>query len=162
MGLTILFFALLAGLFLAARWLAGTWPWPYLAGGLIFGVYNEFFFESCWTYSPRMAPFIWRDVPLVVVLGWCAMGGFALSLTDRLLSRRKAIPPVDYQQIGVDILIFVVQGFAQEVGLSRAGLWTYNVDIQKYLPVEFLGYIGVGLLMSSLGRRLHPRPTAPA
>jgi hypothetical protein len=158
MLLTVVFFVSLAVLFGLGRWLARGWPWPYLLGGLLFGIYNEFFFEGCWTYSPKMAPFIWRDVPLVVVLGWCAMGGFALSLTDRLLSKRTVVPRVDWHQMGLDILIFVIQGSAQEVGLSRAGLWQYNVDIQKLVPVEFLGYIGVGLLMSSLGRRFRGRP----
>ncbi len=122
-------------LLLAARWIGGEWKWGYLAGGLCFGLYNEFLFEFCWDYSPALAPFVWRDVPLVVVLGWGVIGILALSISDRLRSWiGRRFPRLDIHPIVLllllDVLLYLSIGVSQEIVLSEKGYWKYNFPIQ--------------------------------
>jgi len=42
----------------------------------------------------------------------------------------------------------------QEVLMSDKGYWKYNFPLQGELPIQILGYVGVALLLSSLGRRI--------
>ncbi len=146
-------------LLLAARWIGGKWKWGYLVGGLCFGLYNEFLFEFCWDYSPALKPFIWRDVPLVVVVGWGVIGILALSISDRLQSwivrrfSRFDIHPVVLLLL-LDVLLYLSIGVSQEIMLSEKGYWKYNFPIQGTRVCQLLGYVGVALQVSSLGRRI--------
>lgn len=159
MGMTILFYGLTLATVLLARWIRGEWKWGYLFGGLCFGVYNEFLFEFCWDYSPVLGPFLWRDVPLVVVLGWGTIGLLAMSGSDRLQARLGAKIssvrrfPVAWLLV-FDVAIYFVLGITEELAMSRSGYWKYNFPIQGTLAFQMLGYLGVSLQVSSLGRRL--------
>ncbi len=155
MTITILFYAATLFTVLLSRWLAGTWRWGYLAGGLCFGVYNEFLFEFCWTYSPAMAPFLWKDVPLLVVLGWGTIGMLTMTISDRI---RKFLPLMPRHPglilLLLDIAIYSILGLTEELTMSREHFWKYNFPIQGWLPFQILGYLGVATWVSSTGRRL--------
>ena len=153
-NLTIVFYGLTLATVILSRILAGTWRWGYLLGGLCFGVYNEFLFEFCWTYSPVLGPFLWRDVPLLVVLGWGTIGMLAMTLSDRLqryLPRTPRHPGAIL--LLLDVVVYAVLGMTEELFMSRAHFWSYNFPIQGWLPFQILGYLGVGAWVSSAGRR---------
>ncbi|MCB9495927.1 MAG: hypothetical protein H6686_03465 [Fibrobacteria bacterium] len=154
--LTLFFWAITLGTILASRLVAGRWRWGYLAGGLLFGAYNEFFFEPCWTYSPVLGPFLWRDVSAMVITGWGGIGALTLTLGDRFSGRLSRWIGWSLPLTGIvlDASVYVAFGLTQELAMSRSGFWTYNFPFQGWLPIQFLGYVGVGLLIPALGRRL--------
>ena len=155
MNFTILFYGATLLTVIASRLLAGTWRWGYLLGGLCFGVYNEFLFEFCWTYSPVLRPFLWRDVPLLVVLGWGTIGMLAMTISDRLLRYFPHTPRHPGAMLMVlDVLVYAVMGLVEELGMSRAHFWSYNFPIQGWFPFQILGYVGVATWVTSTGRRL--------
>lgn len=83
---TTVFFVIAGVLLCLSRVIDGRWLWGYCAGGLAFGLYNEICFEFCWDYSPLLKPMIWRDVPLLVVLGWGLIAVVSLAVSDRISS----------------------------------------------------------------------------
>ena len=146
-------------LLLASRWIRGEWKWGYLIGGFCFGLYNEFLFEFCWDYSPALKPFVWRDVPLIVVTGWGVIGIIAMSVSDRVQAwGLRRFPGLQGHPglllLALDVLVYAAVGVPQEVLMSDKGYWKYNFPLQGELPIQILGYVGVALLLSSLGRRI--------
>ena len=155
MLLSVLFYAATLSTVLLARLAAGSWRWGYLLGGLAFGLYNEIFFEFCWDYSPKLGPMVWRDVPLLVILGWGTIGMLSLSISDRIQGRLPAVKlHPGLVLLGLDVAIYCAFGLLEELTMSRLGYWKYNFPIQGLLPVQIGGYIGVALQVSSLGRRI--------
>jgi hypothetical protein len=155
MNLTILFCGAALLSVVASRLLAGTWRWGYLLGGLFFGVYNEFLFEFCWTYDPVLGPFLWRDVPLLVVLGWGAIAMLAMTLSDRMLRYFPHTPRHPGAMLMVlDVFVYAVLGLIEALGMRFAHFWTSNFPVQGWFPFQILGYLGVAIWVSSTGRRL--------
>ena len=158
----VLFYGITLATVLLARWIAGSWKWGYLLGGLWFGIQNEFLFEGCWTYSDALKPFVWRDVPLVVVMGWGTIGMLSMSISDRVRRRFPSISRPDILLLAVDIACYLVYGVIAELSMSNLGYWTYNLPDQGTLLFQITGYFGVSILVSSLGRRIQSilTPTA--
>jgi len=128
------------------------WHWGYFLGGLLFGIYNEFSFEFCWNYTNDLAPMLWLDVPLVVVMGWGANTLFSLSVSDRILEKIKS--PKNWVQLLLDLGIFFIMSVMNEISMANSGYWSYNFPIQGELSIVFLGYFGLGLFLPAIGRRI--------
>jgi len=137
---------------LLCRPLAGRWPLGYWLGGLLFGLFNEFCFEFCWTYSSVMGPTVWRDLPILVLVGWGSMAMLSFSLVDAGLAK-VSLRWRGYRGL-LDVFCFVCIGFSAEVLLHSRGCWTYNFPLHELPVVQIVFYIGAGLLISSTGRRL--------
>jgi len=155
MWLTVLFWSIVLSSMLVSRWIAGVWRWSYFFGGLLFGIYNEFVFEQCWDYSPLLGPFLWRDVSLLIIVGWGNIGMLALTVSDRI---QKALPQVPAHPgvvlFAADIGFYCLFGMIGEIAMAKLGYWKYNFPQQAYIPLQILGYLGVALQVSSLGRRI--------
>jgi hypothetical protein len=154
MKFALLFYGITLATIVLSRLFAGSWKWGYFLGGLWFGIQNEFLFVGCWTYSDKLKPFIWHGIPLVVVLGWGTIGMLAMSISDRV---RRFVPATAIRPAVllflVDVAVYLVYGLVEEVTMSKQGFWTYNLPLQAWLPFQIVGYFGVGMLVSSLGRR---------
>jgi hypothetical protein len=144
------FLGLAVFLLLCTRFIGGKWYFGYILGGLAFGIYNEICFEFCWDYSPLLAPMIWRDVPLVVVLGWGLETGIALTLSDRVRTWLKWTS--HWSMHGLDILFFAGMGYATETIMSVLHFWKYNNPLLAVPWAQIMGYVFVGLMVSATGR----------
>lgn len=149
----IFFFALLFGLIIASGLIAKKWNFGYFLGGLLFGIYNEISFEFCWNYADALAPMIWKDVPLLVVMGWGANTMFALSCSDRLMDKLGKSDN-NKLKIGMDLLIFFLISVVNEISMANSGFWEYNYEIQGTLAIVALGYFGLGVFLPATGRRI--------
>lgn len=134
----------------STRFIARKWNIGYFVGGLVYGIYNEICFEFCWTYSDQLKPMVWRDVPLVVVLGWSIYTALALSISD-LLVKKFEIKSLWIRK-SFDVLLFVAIGSPIEVLMSFLGFWHYNMLIQGMMWMQIFGYCFVGVLVSCAGR----------
>ncbi len=142
-----------AGIFIVLiRLINGRWPIGYLSGGLYYGIYNEICFEFCWDYHPELGPMIWRDVPLIIIIGWSAYAAMSLVLVDRIFEKFHLKNPI-LRKIA-DVLLFFSIGYPLEVVMSRFNLWSYNDPLQAALWIQILGYIFAGILVSAIGRQL--------
>ncbi len=148
--MAVLYYLISAGGILLARYIGKKWHFGHLIGGLIFGVYNEICFEFCWTYSDKFGFMVWRDVPLIIIIGWGVYTGIALGLSERIL----AWVGTDnrWMRKGLDVLLFVAIGFPMETLMAKTGYWHYNFAIQGILWMQLFGYVFVGVLVSSAGR----------
>jgi hypothetical protein len=139
-------------LFFLIRLIAKRWRLGYILGGLIYGIYNEFFFEFCWDYSPLLAPMLWRDVPLGVVIGWGLFAGLALSLSDRVAAWIHSTSQVF--RLACDVIFFSCIGFCIESIMPALNFWSYNFSIMTGVWYKIAGYLFVGILVSSAGRMI--------
>ena len=119
----------------------------YLIGGLLFGIYNEFYFELMWNYCDRLRPFIWKDVPLVAPIGWALIITLLLNLSD-YVKKHAAI-----NQAIIDIIIIVPIFSITEFIMSRLKFWQYNSELHHNVFFMIIGYILASLFFTSLCRR---------
>ena len=150
--MVLLFYAILTILIASSRFIGKKWLPGYFLGGLIFGFYNEVYFESAWNYSEILAPMIWQDVPLVVILGWGGQAIFALSISDRIIDTIK--PNKKFVRLIIDMLVFTVINSPNEYLWSKLGVWEYNYPEQISRLGQIFSYFLLGALILSLGRRL--------
>jgi hypothetical protein len=150
--ISIFFFLLAIFFFYLSRIIGKRWFWGYFLGGLSFGIYNEICFEFCWQYSPLLGPMIWRDVPIIVIVGWGIFATLGLVLSNRIYKGMQITNP--YLHKLFDILFFSCIGFSVEMTAPALGLWKYNFHLQSVIPVQIMGYLLVGLLVSCTGRRM--------
>jgi len=153
--MTLIFYAAAFMLAYISRMVGGKWFIGYFLGGLIFGLYNEICFEMCWTYSPEFGVTIWRDVPLIVVVGWGVLTMLALVLSDKACSHFNITN--FWPKRAVDVLMFCLVGIPNELIVSGLGYWSYNFPILGELPMVIFGYLGVGMIVSSMGRSIQQR-----
>lgn len=153
--MTLIFYGAALALAYLSRIIGRRWYIGYFLGGLIFGLYNEICFEMCWTYSPAFGPMIWRDVPLIVVVGWGVLTMLALVISDRINARFHFAN--FWLKRGVDILSFCLVGIPNELIVSGLGYWSYNFPILGALPMVLFGYVGVGIIVSSIGRTIQQK-----
>jgi hypothetical protein len=153
--ITLAFYAAALALAYLSRLIGKRWYPGYFFGGLIFGLYNEICFEMCWTYSPAFGVTIWRDVPLIVVIGWGVLTMLALVLSDRLRTHFNITG--FWLQRGLDVVMFCLVGIPNELIVSGLGYWSYNFPIMGSLPMVVFGYVGVGIIVSSIGRTIQQR-----
>ncbi|MCK5149281.1 hypothetical protein KAR48_21175 [bacterium] len=147
--LTVIISLVTVFLTILTRFLIGRWSWGYWLGGFIFGVFNEFCFEFCWTYNPIMGPMIWRDVPFLILLAWGSMALLALSISD-LIQKRFGCR----FQWFCDLMFFGVIGYAAERLLYFRGCWQYSFSLHELWFVQIIFYLMAGLFITSTGRRL--------
>ena len=141
----------IAGLLLClSRAIDGRWLWGYCAGGLAFGLYNEICFEFCWDYSPLLKPMIWRDVPLLVVLGWGLIAVVSLAVSDRISSWSHLKNP--WLEKLFDVVFFFGVGYPNELLMYKLGYWKYNFPLLAAMWAQIFGYVFVGILVSFAGR----------
>ena len=149
---TILFYVISIMELVAARLIAKRWCVGYFLGGLIFGLYNEVCYEFCWNYSQELRPMIWRDVPLIVILGWGLMTMLTLTLANRaaLALKWKNVWLIKL----LDVAIFFCFGIINEQTMSKLHFWSYNNPLQAELSIQIFGYIMLGAFITSVGREL--------
>jgi hypothetical protein len=148
--LTIVFFGIAGFLWVLSRIIDKTWHWGYLIGGLVFGLYNEICFEFCWDYSPVLRPMIWRDVPLLIVVGWGLITAVGLSISDRVIARLAIRNP--WSRKLMDVVFFFCVGYPNELLMSKLGYWKYNSPLLSAPWAQIVGYLFVGILVSFAGR----------
>ena len=153
--ITLIFYLAAFALAYLSRIIAKKWFLGYFFGGLIFGLYNEICFEVCWTYSSAFGPTIWRDVPLIVVIGWGVLTMLALVISDRV-GNHFHLTNFWLKRL-LDIVCFCLVGIPNELIVSGLGYWSYNFPIMGALPMVIFGYIGVGIIVSSIGRTIQQR-----
>ena len=150
MGLTIVFYLIALTLVALTRLIDKRWNVGHFTGGLVFGIYNEVCFEFCWNYSDKLGPMVWRDVPLIVILGWSIYTALALAISSRMMawigSRSR------WTRKALDVVFFFIIGYPIEVAMSKFGYWQYNMAIQGMEWMQMFGYFFVGLLVSCAGR----------
>lgn len=153
MLITILCWSLVVLLVLAGARIIGDLRPGYFVGGLLFGIYNETCFEFCWTYSPHLGPFIYKDVSILIIAGWSALMFFSLCLSDKIMSRLWLRRPDRYLVL-LDVAIFAVLGLLQEFIMHKTNYWTYNFPEHGAWYLQIIGYVIPALLMSALSRRV--------
>ncbi len=153
--MALVFYGAALALAYLSRLIGKRWYTGYFFGGFVFGLYNEICFEMCWTYSPAFGPTIWRDVPLIVVIGWGVLTMLALVISDRI-SMRFGFANFWLKRV-VDILSFCFVAIPNELIVSGLGYWSYNFPIQGTLPMVLFGYVGVGIIVSSIGRTIQQK-----
>lgn len=149
---TLILWTLTLTLIVSTRIFAGRWPWAYGLGGLAFGLFIEICFEFCWTYNPVMGPMVWRDVPFLILVGWAGMAALALSLSDAVARRWPLL--FKKWQGGLDLVLFAGIGYAAEVLLFGKGAWQYEFSLHESPVIQIAFYLGAGLLVPALARRL--------
>jgi hypothetical protein len=161
--ITVVYFCIV-GFFLCLEWTIGDRrSWGYLAGGLVFGLYNEICFEFCWDYSPILKPMIWRDVPLLIILGWGLITSISLSVSDRMAGWLRLKNP--WLRKLLDVLFFFSVGYPNELLMARLGYWKYNFPLLAAAWAQVFGYVFVGIMVSFAGRGFqaifdgHPKRT---
>lgn len=122
----------------------------FFIAGLIFGIFNEFYFEPMWKYDQVLSPFIWKDVPLIAPIGWGLLTALILCLSDFINFKLFRKSP-----FFLDVFLFVLVMAPLEYLFSRQGLWTYVSILHKMPLTMVFGYMLAALLISSLARRLH-------
>lgn len=153
MLITILCWSLIVLLVWSGVKIIGDMRPGYFVGGLLFGIYNEVCFEFCWTYSPKLGPFVYKDVSILVIAGWSALMFFTLCLSDKIMSRLWVRRP-DRLLVVLDVLTFAVLGLLQEFIMHKTNYWTYNFSEHGTWWIQIIGYVIPALLMSSLSRRV--------
>ena len=148
--ITLLFYLAAAILVALTRIIDRRWNFGHFTGGLVFGIYNEVCFEFCWKYSDAFGIMVWRDVPLIVILGWSIYTALALAISGRLVtwlgSRSR------WMRKALDVLLFFSIGYPIELLMSKLGYWQYTMAIQGVEWMQMFGYFFVGLLVSCAGR----------
>jgi hypothetical protein len=140
---------LLVGL---SRIIGGRLYLGFFAGGFLFGLYNEICFEFCWDYSPQLGFMIWRDVPLIVVLGWGITCLFAFTCSQRIMTR---LLPSNRLALHLgDLVFFTLYGVANENIMWHFNYWKYAATLHSNLLIHIFGYASIALLTSLSGRAL--------
>ena len=121
----------------------------FFIAGLIFGFFNEVFFEPAWNYSVALKPFIYKDIPLIAIPGWGIISMICLLLSDSLRRQINKMPC-----LLSDIICFVLIFAPLEILFKTLKLWEYNYTMQSNNFSIILGYICVSLFISSVARRV--------
>ncbi len=80
---TFIFWGILLLMFFSTRFIAKKWQWGFLIAGWGFGVYNEISYAFAFHYSDILQPFVWKRVPLIVILAWGVMGCLCLVISSK-------------------------------------------------------------------------------
>ena len=126
-----------------------------LAGGLIIGVFIEFFFEYSWSYCDCLRPFLWRDVSLIIILGWGAITYFALSISS--LVSKKIKPNSELISFISDIVIIQIMLIINEQLMSHFKFWTYQNDIHPHLFAQLIGFLLLSVIITSTARYMEKK-----
>jgi hypothetical protein len=96
--------------------------------GIILGTAVEFITEAYWDYSFKM--FIWRDIPLFVIVGWGYSFSLFILLSDwvfKKVFRPKNIAVDDKRILLCDALLGPLWFVSHELlGMNVFHLWTYS------------------------------------
>lgn len=126
-----------------------------MIAGTMIGAFNEFATEPLWDYHLRLN--IYKDTPLILVLGWGVMFTLVTFVSEKLycrLLKKDRIEPYDKRIFLFDVLAGALVCFPIETACAKLGLWTYRWDRLAWdwgnipvinMPLEAL--FGYSLLM---------------
>jgi len=118
--------------------------WGEIILGSVVGLIWELATESLWDYNDYMfSLYIYKDVPLSVVLGWVVVFMISSIIADYLYERVKN----DF--VATVTSIFIVGSLLETMGITL-NLWTYTVDFT--LTKVIVGWAVVGGFMLWLVR----------
>ncbi|MFH0868902.1 MAG: hypothetical protein V1839_01605 [archaeon] len=131
---------------------------PAYLAGMAYGLFWEIATEPLFNYTGAFNVFIWKDIPLAIIIGWGAsIAGFQI-LSDFVHSKYK-IKFNTLKSLAADALVAGLFGFAMEyLGSHNLVMWTYpatSLPLIAGMPVIWIiGWVMSGLLNLSLARRL--------
>jgi len=126
--------------------------------GLVFGLVFEISAEPLFDYQPIFAFYVWKDIPLAIVLGWGAsIAGF--QIVSDFVHRNRRIRNNTLKSIAADTFVSGILGTLMEyLGSHDLALWIYpasSVPLIVGMPVVCpLGWVVTSLGNLSLVRRL--------
>lgn len=130
---------------------------PAYLVGIIFGLFWEVATEPLFNYQ-NFAFYIWKDVPLAIILGWgVSIAGFKI-ISDLIHSKYK-IKFNTLESLAIDLLVAGILGVSMEfLGSHNFAIYTYSLsDIPILAGMPFIwpvGWLIIGLLNLSLVRRI--------
>lgn len=128
------------------------------AWGIVYGLLWEISTESLFNYQQIFAFYIWKDIPLAIIVGWgISIAGFQI-ISD-LIQKKYKIKYHSLKAIACDILVAGIFGiFMEFLGSNNLALWTYplsELPILANMPITWpIGWIIIGLINLSFVRRL--------
>ena len=117
----------------------------YFLAGLIFGLYNEIFFANEWVYSEILGPTFF-GAPIISFPGWGLLAMIAMILSDKSIK-------AGLNKIASDLMWFAIIFIPLEWLGSTVGLWIYRFELHENRFAMAIGYLFVGIIISSMGRR---------
>jgi len=133
---------------------------PYLIG-LLYGLWWELSAEAFFDYS-GFTIYIWRDVPLAIVLLWGVVIAGLLELSDLAQRKFKLLKSKLANCLVWDVLLAAFIGWTLEFsGAKLFGMWSYpDLPVGPMIagvPARWLaGWIFVGLFVLAFARRYGP------
>jgi hypothetical protein len=134
--------------------------WAFIVG-LFVGFWWELWAESKFTYT-GFSFYIWKDVPLAIVLLWgVAVAGFLL-ISDFLQKHIPVSRNGNHAELKNclfwDVMVALVIGMAMEIlGSSFFNMWAYPPNTMPAIlniPIQWLfGWGWIGLFVSAFIRR---------
>lgn len=100
-----------------------------MAAGTIIGAFNEFATEPLWDYHLHIT--IYKDTPLVVVLGWGVMFTLVTFISEKMYCaflKKTHIVGKDKRIFIFDVLSSAIVAFPLETLGVKSGIWTYRYD----------------------------------
>jgi len=127
--------------------------------GLLYGIYWEFAGERYFNYV-GFSLYLWKDVPLAIILLWgISIGGFAL-ISDFLQKIFKISKNKKLTCLFFDVVVVSLIGFSMEfVGSQVFNMWSYpNIaeigPIILGVPLRWLiGWMFIGIFIMAFVRR---------
>ncbi len=126
-----------------------------LIAGTIIGAFIEFATEPLWDYHLKVT--VYKDVPLVIVIGWGMMFTLATCLSEWMYKKvtgKTVVDDRDKRLLLLDVVCAVAVALPiEKLGLAT-GVWTYRYDLLQWdwgkvpffnMPLEAL--FGYALLM---------------
>lgn len=151
--MVLIFYSIVALMLLVSILISGKLSMGLFIGGCVFGFFMEIFFEFCWNYNVCLKPYVWRDVPLVVILGWGAICQFGLSISDLISTLLKVRSKTTRFTIDVSIMYIIL--FLNEVIMSLLNYWTYNNELHPQFMARFIGFVFLGSILTSVSRTIN-------
>jgi hypothetical protein len=119
--------------------------------GLIYGTFWEFLAEPLFTYS-GFSIYLWRDVPLAILMLWGAVIAGSLLISD-ILQKKFKFKNKKWGMLTFDVLTITAVGwFLEYSGSHYLHMWTYTAGTYGALLLNtpliwLLGWISVGLFV---------------
>jgi hypothetical protein len=117
--------------------------------GIIFGIQWEFLTEPYWTYLPdKFNILVWKDVPLLGLLGWGPALTLAMYFSNWLARRLFRITP---QKLLFDPRILLCDAIAIQI-IGSLAEWTYGIYFHCW---DYSLNFGIGKSPLGLGWEVH-------
>jgi len=149
----MIFYLLIILMILTSKIISKKWNFSLFFGGMLVGFFFEVYYEFCWNYSEALRPFIWRDVSLVVILGWGTITQLALSISEFIAKQYKITNQI--MLFLADLLIIYLFLFVNEQVMSAMGFWSYNNDLHPQFFAQFFGFVFLSFILTNVARRIN-------